>query len=143
MFVVVGSTNKTKIDPVREVFSKHFKDVTVRGIKVDSGVDDQPMEDEEIYRGALNRARKALSKVKQADYGVGIEGGLHERSYGWFEHSLVVIVDRKDRVGVGASGGLVLPDKVMQRIHKGETWNRQLTIFSAPNKSVREWGCLD
>lgn len=120
MLIAVGSTNQTKIDPVKDVFSRHFKDVLVQGIKVDSGVDDQPMDDEQMYRGALNRAQKALKNVKGAVFGVGIEGGLHERSYGWFEHSLVVIVDPKGTVGVGASGGLVLPDKVIQRIHAGE-----------------------
>ncbi len=120
MLIAVGSTNKTKIDPVREVFSKHWKNIVVRGVKVDSGVDDQPMGDEEMYRGALNRARKALNSLPKAKFGVGIEGGLHKRSYGWFEHSIVVIVDRQGKIGVGTSGGLVLPDKVIIRIHKGE-----------------------
>lgn len=121
MLVAVGSTNNTKIAPVPEVFAKHFKNVVVQGVKVNSGVDDQPMEDEEIYKGALNRAKKAPSKVKEAEFGVGIEGRLHKRSYGWFEHSLVVIINHQGKVGVGASGGLVLPDKVIRRIHKGET----------------------
>lgn len=120
LHIAVGSTNKTKIDPVREVFSKHWKNVEVKGVKVDSGVDDQPLTDEEMYQGALNRAQKALNKIRDSDYGVGIEGGLHQRSYGWFEHSIVVIVDRRGKVGVGASGGLVLPDKVIARIHQGE-----------------------
>lgn len=120
MIVAVGSTNRTKIDPVREIFSEHFKDVSVKGVDVDSGVDDQPLTDEEMFRGALNRARQALKKIKGAEFGVGIEGGLHKRSYGWFEHSLVVIVDRKGKVGVGASGGLVVPEKVIERINNGE-----------------------
>lgn len=130
MLIAVGSTNKTKIDPVREIFSKHFKDVSVKGVRVDSGVDDQPMTDEEMYRGALNRAHEAFKKVKNAEFGVGIEGGLHKRSYGWFEHSLVVIVDRKGKIGVGTSGGLVLPEKVIQRIHKGENLEEVIdTLF--------------
>ncbi len=37
MIIAVGSTNKTKIDPVNEVFSKHFKNVKVVGVKVASG----------------------------------------------------------------------------------------------------------
>ncbi|MEK7165929.1 MAG: inosine/xanthosine triphosphatase [Patescibacteria group bacterium] len=120
MLIAVGSTNITKIDPVKEVFAKHFKNVVVQGVKVDSGVDDQPMSDDEMYQGALTRAKVALGKVKMGEFGVGIEGGLHKRSYGWFEHSLVVIVDRKGKVGVGVSGGLVLPDKVIERIQGGE-----------------------
>ena len=130
MLIAVGSTNKTKTTPVKEIFAKHFKNVVVRSVKVDSGVDDQPLTDEEMYQGALNRAQAALVQVKAARYGVGIEGGLHRRSYGWFEHSLVVIVDRKGKIGVGASGGLVLPQRVINRIHKGETLEQAIdTLF--------------
>lgn len=134
MIIAVGSTNKTKIDPVQEVFSKHFKDVEVKGVNVNTGVDDQPMSDEEMYQGAFNRAREALKKVKDAEYGVGIEGGLHKRSYGWFEHSLIVIIDTKGKVGVGASGGLVLPEKVMERIHKGENLEQAVDHFFGTTK---------
>lgn len=118
MIIAVGSVNKTKIDPVKDVFTKHFKGVKVVGVKVESGVSDQPKNEDEMYKGALNRAKGALRKVKNADYGVGIEGGIHKRSYGWFEHSLVVIVDKKGNIGVGSSGGLALPDRVINKILK-------------------------
>lgn len=121
MIVVVGSTNPTKIEPVQAVFSKHFPSLEVVGVSVSSGVSDQPMSDDEMYMGALNRAKKALKKVKNADFGVGIEGGLHEYSYGWFERSLVVIVDKKGNVGIGASGGLALPKIVIEKIQSGKT----------------------
>ncbi len=134
MIVAVGSTNKTKIDPVREVFSKHFKRVVVKGVKVDSGVDDQPMNDEVMYQGALHRAKMALKQVPAADYGVGIEGGLHRRSYGWFEHSLVVVVNQKGEIGVGASGGLVLPEKVIQLIKQGKTLEEAIDLLFGTEK---------
>ena len=134
MIIAVGSTNITKIDPVKEVFSKHFKDVVVRGMKVNSGVDDQPMSDEEMYKGALNRAKEALNKIENAEYGVGIEGGLHQRSYGWFEHSLVIISDKKGKIGVGASGGLVLPQKVIARIQNGENLEQAVDHFFGTHK---------
>lgn len=120
MIVAVGSTNPTKIAPVKEIFSKYFKRVQVHGVRVTSGVDDQPMTEDEMYLGALRRARNALRTVSRATYGVGIEGGIHKHSYGWFENSLVVIVDRNGSIGIGASGGLVLPQQVVQRIHHGE-----------------------
>lgn len=120
MIIAVGSTNPTKIEPVKSVFSHHFKDVRVMGVSVESGVSDQPMDDREMYRGALNRAKNALEKVKGAEYGVGIEGGLDKRSYGWFEKSLVVIVNKKGEVGIGSSGGLVLPRVVIDKIKSGK-----------------------
>ena len=120
MIVSVGSTNPTKITPVYEVFVKHFPTVIVKGISVRSGVQDQPMDIDEMYKGALTRAQNALKKVKGAQYGVGIEGGLHKHSFGWFEHSIVVIINKKKQIGVGATGGLVLPEIIMDSIHKGK-----------------------
>ena len=120
MLIAVGSTNPTKIAPVKDIFSKHFSPVEVKGVAVESGVADQPMNIDEMYKGALSRAKKALEQVKGAEYGVGIEGGLHKHSFGWFEHSIVVILNTKGHIGIGASGGLVLPEIIMDSIHKGK-----------------------
>ncbi len=137
MIVAVGSKNKTKLKPVEEVFSFHFSKVIVKGVNVTSRVKEQPMRDDEMYQGALNRAKQALEEVKQATYGVGIEGGLHKYSYGWFERSLVVIIDQKGNVGVGSSGGLLLPNKVITRIKKGETLE-QAVDFLFGTKEIGE-----
>ena len=120
MIVAVGSENPSKIDPVKNIFPKHFRDVEVIGVTVSSGVPDQPLHDDEMFQGALNRAKAALEKVRKATYGVGIEGGLHKYSYGWFERSTVVIVDRKGNIGVGSSGGLALPPKIIKMIEQGK-----------------------
>lgn len=120
MIIAVGSTNPTKITPVKKIFSHHFKKVKVIGINAPSGIKDQPLNIDEIYTGALNRAKTALKKVKGASFGVGIEGGLHKHNFGWFEHSIVVIVDKKNNIGIGASGGIVLPEKIIKQIKKGK-----------------------
>lgn len=140
MIVAVGSTNPTKTKPVKKIFAKHFKDVEVVGVKVDSEVGEQPMTDEQMYQGALVRARKALTQVKDASFGVGIEGGLHKRSYGWFEHSIVVVVNRKGQVGVGASGGLVLPEKVIKEIKKGKNLEEAVDAMFGTKKIGRGIG---
>lgn len=132
--VAVGSKNKTKIDPVKDVFTHHFGKVNVVGVSVDSGVSDQPMTDDEMYQGAFARATKSLKKVKDADFGVGIEGGLHEYSYGWFERSIIVIVDKKGHIGIGSSGGLALPSKVMKRIHKGDNLEQAIDALFGTKK---------
>ncbi len=134
MIVAVGSLNPTKIDPVSEIFSHHFKNVKIKGVSVPSGVADQPLRDDEMYEGALNRATQALKKVKGAKYGVGIEGGLHQHSYGWLERSLVVIVDKKGAVGVGASGGLVLPDIVIEKIQQGQNLEQAIDELFGTHK---------
>ncbi len=118
MIVAVGSTNPTKIQAVSDTFRKYFENIEVTGVQVSSGVAEQPKSEDEMFRGALNRAKAALRKVKSATYGVGIEGGIHTYSYGCFERSLVVIVNKKGEIGIGASGGLVLPSRMLQKIHK-------------------------
>lgn len=140
MIVAVGSTNPTKTKPVKKIFTKHFKDVKVACVGVDSGVGEQPQEDEEAYRGALNRARKALREAHGASFGVGIEGGLHKHSYGWFERSIVVIVDKKGRIGVGSSGGLVLPDKVIKEVKAGKTLEEVIDTMFATKRIGRGIG---
>lgn len=134
MIVAVGSTNPTKISPVELVFKTHFPKVVIKGVSVLSGVSEQPMSIDEMYLGALNRAQNALKNVKNAEYGVGIEGGLHKHIFGWFEHSIVVIVNREHEVGIGASGGLVLPEIIMDSIHKGKNLEEAIDTHFKTNK---------
>lgn len=120
MKVAVGSKNPVKIKAVERVFRIHFPEAKASGVEVDSEVAEQPMSEEEMYQGSVTRAKKALNKILDAAYGVGIEGGIHQYPYGWCERSLVVVLDRQGREGVGASGGLRLPHVVVERIHAGE-----------------------
>lgn len=76
MRIAVGSTNPVKFQAVENAFSHYFPAIEVISIKVDSDVPIQPY-NEEIKKGAENRARKAL-KVTNAEYSVGLEGGIIE-----------------------------------------------------------------
>jgi inosine/xanthosine triphosphatase len=138
--VAVGSTNPTKITPVGDIFRLHFPDVEIRGVEVDSGVPDQPKGDDQIYTGCLNRANGAIRKVAGAEYGVGIEGGLVKRSYGWFEFSLVVIVNNRGEIGIGSSGGLVLPDRIIKLIESGMTLETAIDAVFGTEKIGRGIG---
>lgn len=140
MIIAVGSTNPTKIQPVEAVFSALFPDVAVKGAEVSSGIREQPLTDREMYKGALNRAGNALKTLPEAEYGVGIEGGIHKYSYGYFERSLVVIVNRSGKIGVGSSGGLVLPEKIIDRIRQGETLEQAIDGLFGTKKIGRGIG---
>ena len=89
MIVVVASTNPAKLLAVQQAFEAAFRvDVEARGVAVDSGVAEQPLSDEETFRGARNRARNARSAHPDADYWVGIEGGIEDTpkgmdAFGW------------------------------------------------------------
>lgn len=119
--VIVGSTNPVKIAAVQAVVSRFAPMATVRGIKVASGVPDQPFGDEETQAGARQRARGALERTPEATLAVGLEGGVVElpdgrmRSCAW-----AVVVDATGREGVGGSLSMPLPARVAARIRNGE-----------------------
>jgi len=116
--VIVGSTNKVKIEATKNAFKKIFGSVTVEGVKVDSGVGPQPYTNEMTLTGALNRA-KAAFKIKKADFGVGIEGGVFVSSIGAFVNGWVVVTDGK-RYGAASTISVMLPKKVVSLLESGE-----------------------
>ena len=55
--VLVGSKNPTKVNAVKDAFFEVFPEqfFSIKGIKVESNVSDQPMTNEETFNGAKNR----------------------------------------------------------------------------------------
>ena len=120
--VVVASTNPVKIQATRNGFERMFprEHFRVTGIAVPSGVSDQPLSDEETYTGALNRTSGAAAEMLDADYWVGIEGGLEEihgemRGFAW-----VIVRDITERTGKSRTATFVLPTEVTELIHEGK-----------------------
>ncbi len=143
MIVAIGSKNPTKIRPVRKIFKKYFKDISIESYEVSSGVSDQPLSEDEIYEGALNRAKEVLKKAPDAEYGVGIEGGIVENSFGINEKSIVVIADRKGNIGVGISAALFLPRKVTRHIDEGKNLTQAIdSVFGTKDvgKGIGAYG---
>lgn len=73
--VRVGTTNRPKIEAVRQALAAYVADARVDGVAVASGVPEQPVGLEEIVRGARGRAARARASGP-CDLGVGIEDGL-------------------------------------------------------------------
>lgn len=121
MKVAVGSANPVKVDATRLAFEQVWPDETweVEGVKVDSGVSDQPMSDAESIKGATNRAKAALAATG-ADYGAGLEGGLENVDGNWLECGVVVIVDAKGRRGIGSTCRMEMPPGMLADIQAGE-----------------------
>ncbi len=81
--IVVASTNPVKVQAALAGFKKMFpeQDFQSEMVVASSEVSDQPATDEETFRGALNRARGAARLAPQADYWIGIEGGVQDCAY--------------------------------------------------------------
>ena len=120
MRVAVGSQNPVKIEAARLAFAALWpkEEWEVSGIAVESGVSAQPMSDEESIRGARNRAIAARDGF-DADYGVGLEGGLQRISDHYFDCGWAVIVNREGVQGIGSTVKIMTPPKIMALVHSG------------------------
>jgi len=117
--IAVGSKNPVKLAAARAVATRLVRDVTVDAVEVPSGVPDQPFGDDETIRGAIARARSARERLN-ADFGVGLEGGVVEMPDGTMRTcAWAAVVSRSGRHGVGGSLAMPLPDSVAQMIRGG------------------------
>ena len=134
--VVVTSFNPVKVAAVRQAFLSSFPlhDIQVIPVQVNSGVSDQPMSDEETRQGARNRVADARLKVTDADYWVGLEGGLdffdtHLMAFAW-----MVVTGSDNRSGEARSATLPLPPKVQSLVEGGlELGEANDRVFSTLN----------
>jgi len=118
MLVVVGTSNPVKVKAVERVLSKFFK-VSVVMIKVIPNVPLQPVGLEMVIRGAVSRAKNALSAEDRADLGVGIEAGLipvPNTISGYMDQQFAAIADRHGRVTVGGGPAFEYPHSLVARV---------------------------
>ena len=119
MRVVVGSTNETKIDAVKEVLLTYgFANPEVIGVPVTIEIFGHPKTLKKIVKGAMDRARQAF---QDCDYSVGIEGGLMNVPYtqtGHMEVAVCAFYDGK-RFFLGLSPAFEWPKEVVNLIRNG------------------------
>ncbi len=140
MKVAVGSTNPVKIEAVKEAFTLAFGKVEVISLEVSSGVPDQPF-GAEVVRGAMNRAREALSK-SDADFGVGIEGGVIQFYGKYYNLGFVAIVDRNGNVGTGTSGWFECPKGIVEKLKEGKELGSVMDELTGDHDTKRKQGAI-
>lgn len=135
----VGSTNPVKIQCVAAALTQFWPDAVARGISTDSGVSHQPISDDEMFTGARNRAQQALQQMAEADFGVGIEGGVLNTTEGMWAYAWVVIVDRNGHLGIGQTGRFLLPAGVAHLVRAGlELGEADDRFFGRENSKQKE-----
>ena len=118
MLVAIGSTNPCKIAAVKNIFSQIWPKTEFKALKVDSEIAPQPLGEEEIIKGATNRAKRAIKKTG-ADFGVGIEGGVRKIKDSLFTTAWCAIVNQKREMSIGGGLIMLLPQKVSEKILAG------------------------
>lgn len=138
--IVVASENPVKCDAAIAAFERMFpqEEFDLSSIAVKSGVDEQPMSDRETLRGAQQRAENARIARPDADFWVGIEGGVEDHWEGMLALAWIVVLG-KHREGKGRTGGFMLPEAVARRVRVGvELGEANDAVFSRHNSKQQE-----
>jgi inosine/xanthosine triphosphatase len=155
--VIVASKNPVKVQAAREGFTRMFpaESFTFQTLSAPSEVSDQPFSDVETLQGAYNRARNVRALSPDADYWIGIEGGVdqfpawtpkREEAPGNQNSSLVafawVVVLSGEQVGKGRTGLLFLPPQVAELVHQGKELGEADDIVFGRTNSKQENGAV-
>lgn len=121
MKVVVASMNPVKIRAVKQAFAAQFEGSSLEFVSLDvpSGVSEQPMSDTETREGARQRVRAAREAHPEADYWVGLEGGLEEHDGLLMASAWMAVGDRSGRISEARTPTLPLPPGVQALVHEG------------------------
>jgi inosine/xanthosine triphosphatase len=140
--VIIASKNPVKVQAAMEGFQKVFQTEKFgfESVSVPTDIPEQPMSDAETLRGALSRMRNAQAQYPQADYWVGIEGGIEKVADGLQTFSWAVVQAKHTTViGKAKSVTYYLPPKVAELIEAGKSLGEADDIvFQKQSSNTRE-----
>ena len=121
MQVIVASWNPVKVGAAREAFESLFpeSEIEVMSVDADSGVSDQPESDAETRQGARNRAMRASDAAPEADFWVGLEGGVEVFDDQLLAFAWMVVKGRDGNISEARSATLPLPPAVREFMDQG------------------------
>jgi len=141
--VIIASKNPVKIQAVKNGFEKMFpnQEFEFAGVSVPSNVADQPFSNNETFLGARNRANNASNEVTEADFYIGIEGGI-EPIENEMEVFAWVFIKSAGKYGKARTGTFFLPKQVVELIKEGKELGDADDIVFKRNNSKQENGAV-
>jgi inosine/xanthosine triphosphatase len=141
--VIVASENIVKINAVQTTFQKIFpsKKFEFQGTSVSSGVKDQPLSNQETITGAINRCNNAKIKFPQANFWIGIEGGI-EKINNEMEVFAWIIIKSEKMIGKAKTGTFFLPQKIVELINTGKELGEADDIVFGQKNSKQKSGSV-
>ena len=132
--VLVASQNPVKINAAKEGLAALLnEEPEMKGVSVESGVSDQPMSDQETFRGAVNRVKNAKVQFPGYDFYIGVEGGVENSASGLMAFAWIVI-NSDEKYGQARTAGFFLPPKVAELVYEGmELGHADDLVFSKSN----------
>ncbi|GAB1316995.1 hypothetical protein MFIFM68171_07205 [Madurella fahalii] len=143
--IIAASLNPVKISAALKGFKLMFPDTsyTAQGVSVPSGVPDQPISDATTLLGAQNRAANARALEPNADFWVGIEGGIDEdeagsmRNFAW-----VVVITKEGKIGKARTGTYYLPEETATLVRGGLELGEADDVVFGGNNSKQKNGSV-
>jgi inosine/xanthosine triphosphatase len=141
--IVIASGNPVKIQAALNGFRRMFpgEEFSTSSVSAPSDVSDQPGSDREALQGAANRAHHARQMVAQAEFWVGIEGGVEDWGTEMAAFAWVVVLGN-DLQGKGRSGTFFLPEAVTALVREGKELGEADDIVFNRSNSKQENGAI-
>jgi len=136
MRVVVASKNPVKIAAVRQAFEAQFPSAAleVLPVAVDSGAGEQPASDEQTRVGARTRALRAREAIPDADFWVGLEGGIEVIAHQLMGFAWMAVQGPVGDLSEARSVTLPLPPAVRDLVASGlELGDANDRVFATEN----------
>lgn len=146
--IIVASRNPVKLEAVRQGFeSMGFAYPDITGINVSSGVSDQPITDDETLVGAKNRAENLRKEFPDADFRIGIEGGIqahdnHYEAFAWIYISWNKVQDSAEGFGQSRTSSFQLPPAVKQLMQEGHELGTANDLIFGQSNSKQKGGAV-
>ena len=141
MKLLIGTTNKTKINGAFEAFKEYYNDLSIEGISVSSEVNDQPL-NEEIYLGAINRVNNLIEYSEihnlEANYYLAIESGIMNLYGKWVIINIAIIKDKNGYESIGTSSGFPVPKKYVKDIINTDLGKVIDIIYKDNNERIKK-----
>ncbi|MDD7908359.1 inosine/xanthosine triphosphatase [Pseudovibrio exalbescens] len=119
--VAVASKNPVKVGAVEEAFRAMMPKAELEFIALDveSGVPDQPIGDEQTRLGAVTRAINASFIQTDANFCVGLEGGIATVDGQAYTFAWMAVLAQNQELATSRSVMLPLPASVMEKVNAG------------------------
>ncbi|MGB9705046.1 MAG: inosine/xanthosine triphosphatase [Pyrobaculum sp.] len=119
MIVAVGTKNPNKIRAVEEAYKMFGIPAVVVPAPARPPVPPQPIGLEAVVRGAVERAKAALSQIPKAEHGVGIEAGAVQAADTHLDITIAAVADREGVVTIGFGPAFQIPPPFLPHVLNG------------------------
>ena len=142
--IVIASTNPVKLNAAKKAFFQLIPDATFewQPLEVSSGVSHQPMSDAETRMGACNRVKEIRNLYPEADFWVGIEGGVDFDEQGEMMAFAWVVIDDGQHLGKARSGSFYLPPGITALVREGKELGEADDIIFGQQNSKQKNGAI-